>query len=285
MKITYKILIALAVAFSHAGAVFAQEPVMNLWPSKAPGKVCEEEEVCPVSNGDSRYKFVSVPTLTFYGVKSETPAPIVLVCPGGGYDVVCVTHEGVEIAKWLNQNGIAAAVLKYRVPKNRDGAFADAQRALRIIRANAQKWGVDAGRVGMLGFSAGGHLTARTSTGYNEKAYEPVDEIDKLSARPDFTVLVYPAYLYADKNYTLVPEVSVDKDTPQAFITMAQDDKTYFDSSIAYYLALKKAGVKADLHLFADGGHGKGVRRNKEPMKDWPKLCAEWINYYFGEKK
>ncbi len=261
-------------------AAFSQDKVLNIWDAKAPGKVCKEDEEI-ILKGDRNYKFVSVPTISIYKVESETPAPAVLICPGGGYGRVCIEHEGTEIAKWLNSIGFTAVILKYRIPENRDGAFADAQRALRLIRYNAKAWNIDPNRLGMLGFSAGGHLTARTSTSFNIQAYEPTDAADKLSARPDFSVLVYPAYLYTDANYTLPPEIKITKDTPPVFITQAQDDVKYFDSSIAYYLAAKKMGVKADIHLFADGGHGKGVRRTQEPMKDWHNICGEWLKYYF----
>jgi len=264
-------------------AAYAENEVVKIWDGvKMPGTATDKPEKALSPEVCTN---VSVPRLTLFLVKGDKPAAAVLVCPGGGYTNVCFGYEGDEIAKWLNSIGVSAAVLKYRTPANREGAFADAQRALRLMRFNAAKWNIDPARIGMLGFSAGGHLTAQTSTGYDIQAYAPQDAADKLSARPDFSVLVYPAYLYADANYTLSPEIKVDKNTPPAFITQAQDDVKYFDSSIAYYLALKKAGVKADLHLFADGGHGHGIRRNKEPMKDWEELCGQWILYYFGAPK
>jgi len=276
-----KVFAAVLTAVVFALPAAASGEIIKIWEDSVPGKKCAEAEQYTEGGGIHRYSFVSEPTLELYLVKSDKPAPLVVVCPGGGYAKLAYDLEGIEIAKWLNSIGVNAAILKYRIPDNRLGAFADAQRALRLARHNAAKWGVNPDKIGVLGFSAGGHLSARLSTGYAENIYEARDAADRLSARPDFTVLVYPAYLYADANYTIAPEIKVDKNTPPAFITQAQDDVKYIDSSIAYYLALKKAGVKADLHLFSKGGHGNGIRRKDVPMKEWQNICGEWLKYYF----
>jgi acetyl esterase/lipase len=252
-----------------------------LWPDGAPGEPVgkQETDLPPRGDGVERITHVGKPTLTWFEVdKSQGPSPAVLVCPGGGYRALAFDKEGTEIAEWLRSIGIAAAVLKYRVPQNREGAFQDAQRAMGLLRRRAKQWNIDPKRVGVIGFSAGGHLAARLSTDYAKRAYANVDEADRFSCRPDFTVLVYPAYLSKkEEPRELVDEVVVTDQTPPAFLVQTQDDRAYVDSSIAYYLALKKAGVTAELHLFPDGGHGYGLRRSKRPVSGWPRLCEAWL--------
>ncbi len=272
------------LAFFSAFALNAKIDNQKLWEGKAPGEICSEPEELK-SVGILKYTNVSVPEMVFFPIESAQPAPTVIVCPGGGYKVMAWDLEGTEIAKWLNSEGFNAIVLKYRVPDNKDGAFADLQRAIRLARFNAAKWNIDPNRLGVLGFSAGGHLIVRASANYNISAYEAHDEADKLSARPDFTVAVYPAYLSLDENYAFPEDLKVDKNAPRAFIIAAQDDR-WVDSSIAYYLTLKKIGVKADLHLFSEGGHGTGIRKKEDskPMRSWNNICGVWLKYYFGNK-
>ena len=251
------------------------EMVLPLWPDR----LDTSRETVQPDRGDGVLRLTDVinPSLEVFLVPpSPHPAPAVLVCPGGGYSKLAYNKEGTEIATWLNGIGVSAFVLKYRVPDNRAGAFADAQRAMGIIRHRAAEWNVDKSRLGVLGFSAGGHLAASVSTRYATRGYESVDDADEQSVRPDFTVLVYPAYIAAD-GYAVVPEIPVDGNTPPAFIVQTQDDTHYINSSIAYYTALKEGGVPAELHLFPVGGHGYGMRPSGNAVSSWPKLVARWL--------
>jgi acetyl esterase/lipase len=189
------------------------------------------------------------------------------------------------VADWLNSLGVTGVVLKYRVPRRPNTpkdqappqAQMDAQRAISLVRGRAGEWGIDPKRVGMLGFSAGGHLTAWTATNFDRRAYEPVDDLDKVSCRPDFAVLVYPAYLTNKSRDGLAPEIRVGKDTPQSFFVHAEDDPVTADSSILTYLALKKEKVPAEMHVYAKGGHGFGLRPSANPCSKWPERCADWM--------
>ena len=267
---------ALAVLCFLFSPVAMAATVVPLWPDRTDSS---QETVQP-DRGDGVLRLTDIvnPSLEVFLVPSpDQPTPAVLVCPGGGYSKLAYNKEGTEIAAWLNELGVSAFVLKYRVPGDRAGALADAQRAMGIIRQRAAAWKVDPSRVGVLGFSAGGHLAASVSTRYSDRGYERVDGADDQPCRPDFTVLVYPAYLATGK-YTVVPEVPVDGQTPPAFIVQTQDDTHYIDSSIAYYTALKDAGVPAELHLFPVGGHGYGMRPSKNAVSTWPNLVARWLD-------
>jgi len=208
--------------------------------------------------------------------RTDGLAPAVMVCPGGAYSVLAIDLEGTEVAEWLNSIGFTAVVLKYTVPKNRDGALQDAQRAMGLIRLHSKEWNVDPDRLGVMGFSAGGHLSARLSTTCATRSYTPVDEADSLSCRPDFTMLIYPAYL-GDETYKLSEEIVVTTNTPPAFIVQTQDDNPHINSSITYYLALKKQKIPAEIHLFPAGGHGYGLRPSEKPVSHWPELCERWL--------
>jgi acetyl esterase/lipase len=190
------------------------------------------------------------------------PSPLIIVCPGGGYNILAFDKEGTEIAEWLNSIGVSAAVLKYRVPKNRAGALEDARRAVRLARQEAVAWQIDPQRIGMLGFSAGGHLTAACSNSPD---------------RPDFSILVYPAYLFKEGGIELTGDITVDPDTPPAFVVQTLDDKKHYRSTLAYAAALDAAGVPCEMHLFAKGGHGYGMRKKDMPVSRWPQLCADWM--------
>jgi len=208
--------------------------------------------------------------------RTDAPAPAVMVCPGGAYGVLAIDLEGTEVAEWLNSIGFTAVVLKYTVPKNRDGALQDAQRAMGLIRLHSKEWNVDPNRLGVMGFSAGGHLSARLSTTCETRSYPAVDDADQLSCRPDFTMLIYPAYL-GDETYKLAEEIVVTTNTPPAFIIQTQDDNPHINSSITYYLALKKQKVPAEIHLFSSGGHGYGLRPSEKPVSRWSELGATWL--------
>jgi acetyl esterase/lipase len=190
------------------------------------------------------------------------------------------------VAAWLNSIGVTGIVLKYRVPR-RPGtpgdqappqAQMDAQRAISLVRSRAKELGIDPKRIGMLGFSAGGHLTAWTATNFDRRSYEPLDEIDKESCRPDFAVLIYPGYLVPKDKSELAPDVRVSKETPPTFFAHAGDDGVSPLNSVVMYHALKKAGVPAELHVYASGGHGFGLRPTGKPCATWPQRCAEWMS-------
>jgi len=254
------------------------KPTVNLWPGMAPGQTnMLEGTENPSKDTIIRLGHVTKPNLTLYKVeKSDGATPAVIVCPGGGYSILAMNLEGTEIAEWLNSIGVTAIILKYRVPNNRQGAFQDVQRAFRVARQNANEWNIDPNRIGVIGFSAGGHLSARASNGFETKSYEPVDKADELSCRPDFAMLVYPAYL-TTKELAIVEELPITARTPKTILIQTQDDGIPVENSIYYYLALKKVKVPSELHIFPNGGHGYGLRPTKNAVSGWPKLCETWL--------
>lgn len=229
---------------------------------------------------------VSTPTLhVFRPEKSKDTGAAVIIAPGGGYHILAWDLEGEEVAEWLAGIGVTGVVLKYRVPrrpgqpgdKQPVGPLQDAQRAVSLVRSKAKEWNLDPARIGVLGFSAGGHLAASASVNYDRRAYEPVDDADKASCKPDFSILIYPAYLVNPEGTGLLPAIKVDKNTPPAFLAHATDDPINSLNSVQYYAALKRAGVSAELHVFRSGGHGYGLRTTEEPVTSWPARCAEWM--------
>ncbi len=253
--------------------------VVSVWPGAVPGDRAKEPERAQPGRNDgvTRITNVSIPTLTvFKAPRRSKPGPAVMICPGGGYSILAFNLEGTEIAQWLNSIGITAVVLKYRVPKNREGALQDAQRGLSLIRQSAHEWLIDPAQVGILGFSAGGHLAAKLSNSHKKRLYSPLDEADTLSCRPDFTVLVYPSYL-SNSDWDLADDVPVSVATPPAFIVQTQDDKRHVPSSLAYYKALFDQGIQAELHLYPSGGHGYGLRPSAYPVSQWPDLLSLWL--------
>jgi acetyl esterase/lipase len=270
----------------------AEKPtILDVWPGKPPGEkeAIAEEKVTESKPGEKpvkRVTNVSKPTLTiFRPAKDRDTGAAVLIAPGGGYNILAWDLEGEEVAAWLNSIGVTGIVLKYRVPRRPGdakeqppiGPLQDAQRALSLVRSKAGSLGIDPKKIGMLGFSAGGHLTAATATNSDRRAYEPVDEIDKVSCRPDFAVLIYPAYLVERDGTQLKPDIRVSKETPPCFFAHAGDDPISPVNSAQMYLALKRAGVPAELHIYASGGHGFGLRPSDKPCSTWPKRCAEWL--------
>jgi acetyl esterase/lipase len=213
--------------------------------------------------------------MTVYKAGTKEAAPAVVVCPGGGYHILAIDLEGTEIAQWLNSVGITAVVLKYRVPNNREGAFADGQRAMSLIRHNAKEWNIDPERVGIIGFSAGGNLAGKVSNNYKTKSYEHVDAADELSCRPDFAMLVYPYLLGEDEK--LDERMKVTKETPNTILIHTQDDWVKAESSIYYFLALKEAKVASELHVFPTGDHGYGLRPSEHAVSKWPDICTAWM--------
>ena len=270
----------------------AEKPlIVNVWPGKAPGETADigEEKILDDKKGEAnviRLTNVSKPTISIYRpAKEKDTGAAVLIAPGGGYNILAWDKEGEEVATWLNTLGVTGIVLKYRVPRRPDqpkdkpplGALQDAQRAMSLVRGNAKEWNLDPDRIGMLGFSAGGHLTAWTATNFDKRAYEALDGIDKVSCRPDFAVLIYPGGVVAKDKEELSPEIRVSKETPPCFFAHAGNDPVKPENSVQMYLALKKVGVAAELHIYATGGHGFGLRPSDKPCSTWPERCGEWL--------
>jgi acetyl esterase/lipase len=251
-------------------ALKAASATVDLWPEgKMPGRGAKEPQSLhsPERTDATRVTNVSRPTISYFRVEKKD-APVMIVCPGGGYTYAVVDKEGTEIAAWLNKNGIAAFVLKYRVPNNRDGALQDIQRALSLVRSRAAEWHLDPKRLGVIGFSAGGHLSARASNRFDERAYPALDEIDKQSCRPDFAVLVYPAYL-DDKKGGLSPNLNPQADIPPTLIVHSEDDANFVAGSKLYDAALTEAKRPHEFLLYRTGGHGYALRCERE-AKAWP---------------
>jgi acetyl esterase/lipase len=254
---------------------------------------------------------VTRPTMTVYPPKGKNTGAAVIVFPGGGYQVLAIDLEGTEVCDWLTPKGITCVLLKYRVtdvgPYPKSGpypespmALEDAQRTLGLVRFHAAEWHIDPHKIGVLGFSAGGHLSAAISTHYEKRLYSAVDAADRVSCRPDFAVAIYPGHLSlsaaewdakrgtkkfvvphaptADKHLALNPEIPVSRSTPPTFLLQAENDHVdNVDDSLAYYIALRKAGVPVEMHLYAQGGHAFGLRRTKFPITGWPVLVETWL--------
>jgi acetyl esterase/lipase len=264
-----------------------------LWPGTAPGEkgdIGEEADTTKPGQDAPRAYITRLGNVTKPTIALFRPPPdkdtgaAVVVCPGGGYTIVAYDLEGTEVCQWLNSIGVTGVLLKYRVPARKGlekyaAALQDAQRAVGIVRQRAKQWNIDPNRIGVLGFSAGGHLAAAVSNNYTDRTYPPVDDADEESCRPDFTVLIYPAYLVAkDETTKLSPELKVSDRTPPAFIAMTQDDPIRVENAYAYALALKNAKVKAEVHVFPTGGHGYGLRKSSNPVSTaWPALATDWM--------
>ena len=264
---------------------------LPLWPDLAPGEVEgevgpeEEKPPKPGEKGILRITNVSQPTLTVYPANpAKANGSAVLVCPGGGYGILAYEHEGTDVCQWLNEMGVTGILLKYRVPRRKDrpkheAPLQDSQRALGLVRKHAKSWGINPSKLGILGFSAGGHLSVMTLTSFHERTYSRIDEADDLSCRPDFGILVYPAYL-VDRTTrdSLFPEVVIRKDTPPCFFVHTGDDHVPAEGSALAYLALEKAGVVGnELHLFPFGGHGYGMRKTDRAVSEWPDRAESWM--------
>ena len=226
---------------------------------------------------------VSEPTVTVYPPKGKNTGAAVVVFPGGAYQILAMDLEGTEVCEWLSSKGVTCVLLKYRVPDSGPypksaAALQDAQRALGLVRSHAAEWHIDEHRIGVLGFSAGGHLAATLSTHFDQRVYDSVDGGDKVSCRPDFAVLVYPAYLAdPERNFAPSPDIKPTEKTPPTFIVQAEDDPIYVENATTYFLALKNAKVPAELHIYAQGGHGYGLRNNGMPVTTWPQSVETWL--------
>jgi acetyl esterase/lipase len=265
--------------------------VMNIWPGTPPGetKPIGEETSREQKAGQKTIKIVSnvsKPTLTIYRPPSDKDTgAAVVICPGGGYNILAWDLEGEEVATWLNGIGVTGIILKYRVPRRPSqaqdkppiGPLQDVQRALSLVRSRSREWHLDPKRIGVLGFSAGGHLCAAAATNFDKRAYEPKDAIDEVSCRPDFAVLVYPGYLTVKNDESLAEDIRVRKECPPTFLAHAADDPIKSDNSVQMYRALRRAGVSAEMHIYATGGHGFGLRPSDKPCSTWPQRCEEWM--------
>jgi acetyl esterase/lipase len=229
---------------------------------------------------------VSQPTMTVYSPRGRNTGAAVVVFPGGGYNILAIDLEGTEVCDWLTSKGITCVLLKYRVPCVKTGpyrdcltALQDAQRTMGLVRFRAAEWHIDPRKIGVLGFSAGGHMVAAISTHFDKRLYPAADAADKESCRPDFAVALYPGHLAVpEKNFALNPDLPITSRTPPTFLLQAQDDPVDpVENSLVYYSALRKAGVPAEIHLFVKGGHAFGLRPAALPIMRWPQLVEEWL--------
>jgi acetyl esterase/lipase len=270
-------------------STFAQmNEIINLWPGKVPGELKDKQELSYEPSKNDNVKRIS--EVTNPAIEVCLPEPgnkngaAVIICPGGGYRILAYDLEGTEVAAWLNKLGYTAFVLQYRVPDKKEGALQDVQRAIRIVRHNASKWGIDPEKIGVMGFSAGGSLSARASTLFNQETYPAVDKADKLSCRPSFTMLIYPAYLDQGPGHTLTPELQLSKEVPPMYLFQTADDQ-HANSALVMAGALRDAKLSVELHLLASGGHGYGLRKGKPAGETWPLLAEKWLTGILQDKK
>ena len=297
-----KLLLVLAAIFFSSIALIAQQPTwvppvnrptILVWPHGAPGAAATAPpEVDTTTAKDRlvggrpviRLGNVSSPTLTLYTPQEKNTGAAVVVFPGGGYQILAMDLEGTEVCDWLVSEGITCVLLKYRVPDTgpypkSDATLQDAQRTMGLVREHAAEWQIDPHRVGVLGFSAGAHLAAALSTHYEQRLYTAIDAADQQSCRPDFAVIVYPGYLaLAEKNFEANPDIHVTGETPPTFILQAEDDTVHVENAVVYFMALKNAKVPVELHIYAEGGHGYGLRRTELPITNWPQSVDIWLN-------
>jgi len=280
------VLVLTGLSISNSFAADPNGKTELLWPNGAPGALGNEPN--------------DKPTITIYlPEKEKSVGSAVVIFPGGGYRMVAIDHEGHQVARWLNNLGIAAFVVDYRHRGRGYGHPApiqDAQRAIRIVRSRAAEFGIEQNKIGIIGFSAGGHLASTAGTHYNEKFYEPNDAIDSVSARPDFMILIYPVISFGpiahsgsrssllgnNPSQEMIDKFSnekqVDSNTPATFLVHATDDKAVpVENSINFYLACKKVKVPVEMHIWLKGGHGFGLGKPEMPASKWPVLCADWL--------
>ena len=273
-----------------------------IWPGLPPGAraVPDSESVAPAESpvagkGWFYVSKVSRPTLTVYPPTAANTGAAVVVFPGGGYRILAIDLEGTEVCDWLTSKGVTCVLLKYRVPRTGPSwdpdcncminpkpslALEDAQRTLGIVRAHAAEWHIDPHKIGVLGFSAGGHLVAAISNDYRRRIYPAVDAADQESCRPDFAVALYPGHLWWPSRgpHGFNPDIKVTHDTPPTFLLQAETDTIdYVQQSLVYYTALSDSGVPTEMHLYTHGGHAFGLRRTKDPITEWPQLVEKWL--------
>ena len=275
----------------------AQDKVMKVWPDGAPndnGMTEPEEKYDGV-----RVRNVSEAEMYIYLPEEEkNTGAAVVICPGGGYRIEAMDHEGYDIAEWLKSKGVAGIVLKYRLPYgNHEVPATDARQAMRIVRKNAEEWGIDPDKIGIAGSSAGGHLASTVGTRFDYGNENAASEVEKMSSRPDFMLLLYPVITFREEfghmgsrknligegnNWEMVEKYSNEKhvspETPPTFMVLADDDSGVVPrNSVEFYLALKKNKVPAELHIFAEGGHGFGITKHNLPVDQWPDLFYNWL--------
>lgn len=295
-KILFAVIVVSLFPFQLLAQQSAWQPApgtttLDLWPHGAPGApLSTGPEVNEATAKDNiagrpiiRLGHVSNPTITVYSPKENPTGQAVVVFPGGGYAILAIDLEGTEICEWLNSIHVTCVLLKYRVPNSgpypkSSAALQDAQRAVGIVRAHAAEWHINPDRIGVLGFSAGAHLAAALSTHFDQRLYDGVDDADKLSCRPDFAMIIYPGYLaLSQQNFAFNPDLHITAQTPPAFLIQAEDDFAHVENSLLYYRALKDAGVPAEMHLYAKGGHGYGIRPTALPITHWQDLATTWL--------
>jgi acetyl esterase/lipase len=285
-------LAATAVAQSPAWPSAPDRLTIPVWPAAAPGAPTdlgpEANMTTPKDNiiaGRPAIRIGNVvkPTLTLYKPKGNANGAAVVVFPGGGYRILAIDLEGTEVCDWLNSFGVTCVLLKYRVPNTgpypkSPAALQDAQRAMGLVRQHAAEWSIDPNRIGTLGFSAGGHLSAAIANINDHRLYDPIDAADKLSCRPDFSVVLYPGYLaLTDQNFAPNADIHPSASTPPTFVMQAEDDPVHVENALVYFQQLKVAKVPAELHIYADGGHGYGLRATGHSAANWPKDVERWL--------
>lgn len=287
-RVMKKLLCTATLAFCLSPLAQAAVPVtIQLWPEGAPEKQDfkaqpEAEIKKEKDDGVKRLGNVSDPTITVYPADNPNGMAI-LVCPGGGYSILAIEHEGTQVCEFLRAHGVTPVLLKYRVPRRDEenpGAapLQDAQRAMGILRNRAAEFGIQPDQIGILGFSAGGHLTLMTALHANERTYKQDPTLDVEDATPNFAVPVYPAYLVTkEKPFELVPEVNVTEKTPPMCFIHADNDPHSAAGSALVYLECKKKGIPSEVHIYSTGGHGFGMKKNGDPVNDWLQRVVEWL--------
>jgi acetyl esterase/lipase len=275
-------------------AASADAPVViDVWPGKPAddnAATIGEEKFIEIKSAPNVKWLTNVtrPTLTVYRpAKDKDTGAAAIICPGGGYHNLAWDLEGEDVAAWLNSIGVTGIILKYRCPRRPGdvkgeppaGPLKDAQRAVSLVRSKAKDWGIDPRRIGMIGFSAGGHLVGSTATNFEKRTYEPIDAVDQMSCRPDFGIMAYSGYFKPNKDKDeLSPTVRTPAGTPPLFFVHASDDTvSEVEHSVSFYLALKRAKIDAELHVYATGGHGFGVRQDGGPCSGWTRTCTDWM--------
>jgi len=292
-------LVAILALVANEAAIAQEHPEVEIWPNGLPAGAAafdadKAKELIEATKVHPRghILFVDTPTLTVYRAPEESAnGSAVVICPGGAYKFLAWQHEGVALAEWFNSIGVTAFILKYRVPRRIPDnihwePMQDVQRAIRLVRHDAQKYEIDANRIGVLGFSAGGHLTVMSAVQFDTKCYEPTDDIDKVSARPDFACPIYAAYLadgYKDNVAELGALVTVTEETPPMFMAVTWGDKMRGAQSALLLSKLKEHNVPAELHVYQNGGHGYGILKSELPVSKWHHHLVTWLefNNYF----
>jgi acetyl esterase/lipase len=293
------LIISIYAALPTMGA--DQPLVVEIWPGKAPEEsdnIGEEmvrmspkldHKQVEVTEQTRLVTNVTKPTLTIYRPpKDRDTGTAVLICPGGGYWDLYWQLEGEEVAAWLNSIGATGIILKYRVPRRPDEVkgeparrpLQDAQRAVSLVRSKAGQWGIQPQQIGIVGFSAGGHLAIATAASFDQRTYDPIDDVDKISCRPDFAIGIYSGYLKAKDKDEIAPGIRIPSGTPPIFLAHGGADIiSPPENSVLMYLALKKAGVSAELHIYATAAHDFGVRPSENPCSTWTQACAIWMRH------